>query len=427
MATPKLRFKGFYEKWQLTQLKDKADFLAGYAFSSKLMSNNICQYQLIKMSNIYKNKLDINRNPSYWQSINKKTEKYLLSKGDIVLTLTGTVGKKDYGYSVEINKNDKYLLNQRLVRIKGKEEESTSKFLHYRVSTSIFYYHFFNAAKGGTGNQANVSVEDIKLIKILFPSIKEQTKIATFLSAVDTKIDELTQKHELLVEYKKGMMQQIFSQKLRFKADDGSDFEDWEESKFSEFFTFHMTNSLSRAKLSEQGNVMNIHYGDIHTKFSTLFDTTKEDVSFIKNKTDALKIKSDQFLQIGDLIIADASEDYDDIGKTLEIINLDGKKAVAGLHTYIARPNQTYATGFCGYMMQAEKIRKQIKVLATGISVLGISKTNLNKLDLAMPSLPEQTKIASFLTAIDQKIDNVAEQIDHAKTWKKGLLQQMFV
>ena len=222
-------------------------------------------------------------------------------------------------------------------------------------------------------------------------------------------------------------MQQLFSQKLRFKADDGSDFEDWKESKFSECFTFHMTNSLSRAKLSEQGDVMNIHYGDIHTKFSTLFDTTKEEVSFIKNKTDTLKIKSDQFLQIGDLVIADASEDYNDIGKTLEIINLDGKKAVAGLHTYIARPDQIHATGFCGYMMQSAKVRKQIKVLATGISVLGISKTNLNKLDLAIPSLPEQTKIANFLTAIDQKIDNVAEQIDQAKTWKKGLLQQMFV
>jgi type I restriction enzyme S subunit len=199
----------------------------------------------------------------------------------------------------------------------------------------------------------------------------------------------------------------------------------WEKNKFSECFTFHMTNSYSRAKLSSQGDVMNIHYGDIHTKFSTLFNVAEESVPFITSKTDCLKIKQDQFLRIGDLVIADASEDYEDIGKTLEVVNLDGKRVVAGLHTYIARPNETYATGFFGYLMQTEKVRKQIKVLATGTSVLGISKTNLNKLDLELPSLPEQTKIASFLTAVDTKIDELNQKHELLTEYKKGMMQQL--
>lgn len=100
---------------------------------------------------------------------------------------------------------------------------------------------------------------------------------------------------------------------------------------------------------------------------------------------------------------------------------------VAGLHTYIARPVQPFALGFCGYLMQTFEVREQIKKLATGISVLGISKTNIGKVEIKVPCLKEQTKIANFLSSIDQKIEVVVQQIEQAKTWKKGLLQQMFV
>jgi len=259
------------------------------------------------------------------------------------------------------------------------------------------------------------------------PERREQTKIASFLSAVDEKISQLTQKHQLLSQYKQGMMQKLFSQQLRFKADDGSEFGEWEEVKFSGIFNFHQTNSYSRALLAEYGEIMNIHYGDIHTKFSMLFDVNKESVPFLNDEVDTSKIAKEQFLKVGDLVIADASEDYKDIGKSIEVISLNNQKVVAGLHTYIARPVKPFALGFCGYMMQTFPVREQIKKLATGISVLGISKTNLGKVELKVPSLEEQTKIANFLSAIDQKIEVVVQQIEQAKTWKKGLLQQMFV
>ena len=210
--------------------------------------------------------------------------------------------------------------------------------------------------------------------------------------------------------------------KLRFKAFD----ENWEKVKFSEKFNFHSTNSYSRALLSENGEIMNIHYGDIHTKFSMLFNVTKEQVPFLSDEVDIQKISQNQFLQVGDLVIADASEDYKDIGKTIEIVNLDNQKIVAGLHTYIARPNHPFALGFSGYLMQTFEVREQIKKLATGISVLGISKTNLGKVELRIPYLEEQTKIASFLSAVDEKITQLSQKLHLLNQYKQGMMQKLF-
>lgn len=210
--------------------------------------------------------------------------------------------------------------------------------------------------------------------------------------------------------------------KLRFKAFD----ENWEKVKFSEKFNFHSTNSYSRALLSENGEIMNIHYGDIHTKFSMLFNVTKEQVPFLSDEVDIQKISQNQFLQVGDLVIADASEDYKDIGKTIEIVNLDNQKIVAGLHTYIARPNHPFALGFSGYLMQTFEVREQIKKLATGISVLGISKTNLGKVELRIPYLEEQTKIASFLSAVDEKISQLTQKHELLNQYKQGMMQKLF-
>ena len=102
MSVPALRFREFSGDWDLYPLKDRIDFLAGYAFDSKLMSAEKSIFQLIKMSNVYQGELSLDRNPAYWGELDNGTRKFLLKKGDVVLTLTGTVGKKDYGYSVDI-------------------------------------------------------------------------------------------------------------------------------------------------------------------------------------------------------------------------------------------------------------------------------------------------------------------------------------
>ena len=350
----------------------------------------------------------------------KLIDEHQLQEGDILMITTA-----DCGLSAVFEKQEiPFIASAYAVRIVLKNSLD-SLWVKYYLQTQHIVNEVNKYVRKGT--LSNLPLSDISKFSFTVPALEEQTKIATFLSAVDEKISQLTQKHELLSQYKQGMMQKLFSQQLRFKADDGSEFGEWEEVKFSGIFNFHQTNSYSRALLAEYGEIMNIHYGDIHTKFSMLFDVNKESVPFLNDEVDTSKIAKEQFLKVGDLVIADASEDYKDIGKSIEVISLNNQKVVAGLHTYIARPVKPFALGFCGYMMQTFPVREQIKKLATGISVLGISKTNLGKVELKVPSLEEQTKIANFLSAIDQKIEVVVQQIEQAKQWKKGLLQQMFI
>ena len=405
MAVPKLRFKEFDQKWGVDALQDQIDFLAGYAFDSKLMSNEPQKYQLIKMSNVYQNQLDLTRNPSYWTNIDSKIEKFLLKKGDIVLTLTGTVGKTDYGYNVEIDKDDKFLLNQRLVRLRAKQDLSDSKFIQYRISTDKFFYHFFYSSKGGTGNQSNVSIEDLKLLELNFPSKEEQTKIASFLSNVDEKISQLTQKHELLSQYKQGMMQKLFSQQIRFKADDGSEFGEWEEKELKEV-----------AEINPKAKKLpaNFIYIDLESveKGQLLLQKNIE-LQDAPSRAQRLLAKGDVLFQ---MVRPYQQNNY--------YFNLSGEYVAS---TGYAQIRTKLDSKFIYYALHEKTFLDEVMNRCTGTSYPAINSSDLSSIEMFVPCLEEQTKIANFLSAIDQKIEVVAQQIEQAKTWKKGLLQQMFV
>ena len=419
MAAPKLRFKEFDGDWSQSKIGEIFQVTSG---STPLRSDN----RFFENADIaWVKTTDLNN--GLIEKTEEKISQIALKETSVKILPKGTVFVAMYGGFNQIGRTGLLVheaaCNQALSAIYP-NEKIDSYFLLTFLNHKVDDWKNFAAS---SRKDPNITKSDVLAFPLKYPVKEEQTKIASFLSAVDEKISQLTQKHELLSQYKQGMMQKLFSQQLRFKADDGSEFGEWEEVKFSGIFNFHQTNSYSRALLAEYGEIMNIHYGDIHTKFSMLFDVNKESVPFLNDEVDTSKIAKEQFLKVGDLVIADASEDYKDIGKSIEVISLNNQKVVAGLHTYIARPVKPFALGFCGYMMQTFPVREQIKKLATGISVLGISKTNLGKVELKVPSLEEQTKIANFLSAIDQKIEVVVQQIEQAKTWKKGLLQQMFV
>ena len=299
---------------------------------------------------------------------------------------------------------------------------------------SLFFTYYFNTMKNqfakmvAGGNPSNLYYENLKPLAIWRPSLPEQQKIASFLSSVDKKIDLLRQKKDTLELYKKGLMQKIFSQEIRFKQDDGSDFPDWEEVALGEYSSFLFTNSLSRADLADEGLVQNIHYGDIHTRFSSQYDQHVETTPYVSDLKIAAKLHKSNQLQRGDVVIADASEDYADIGKAIEIISASNTPLFAGLHTIAMRPDSAkFTVGFSSYLFQSTEVRRQIHRLAQGAKVLGLSKGNIQSLMVSLPCLGEQKKIAEFISAVDRQNNKLVRIIENMETFKKGLLQQMFV
>ena len=211
---------------------------------------------------------------------------------------------------------------------------------------------------------------------------------------------------------------------MRFTEFEG----EWVNKKLGQIYKFKITNSLSRADLNyENGSVKNIHYGDIHTQYATLFDITKESVPYINHELNITKYSDENYCQEGDLIFADASEDYNDIGKCIEIVNLNNEKVQSGLHTLLARPEKSImAIGFAGYLMKSGNVKLQIQREAQGTKVLSITSGRLSKIELIFPALPEQQKIASFFTAIDQKISQLKRKKTLLEQYKKGVMQKIF-
>jgi len=203
----------------------------------------------------------------------------------------------------------------------------------------------------------------------------------------------------------------------------------WHEKSMGDTYSFKGNNSLSREKLNyKNGAVKNIHYGDIHTKFSTLFDITKESVPFINPSESLDGFRAENDCAERDMVFADASEDLDDIGKSIEIIALNGERVVAGLHTILARPNGgELATGFGGYLFKCRRVRVQIEKESQGSKVLGISATRLAKIDLPFPpTCAEQRKIAECLSTLDELIEAESDKLESLKLRKSWLLQQLF-
>ena len=214
--------------------------------------------------------------------------------------------------------------------------------------------------------------------------------------------------------------------KLRFPEFQGAD--GWASEPMGKVYSFKGNNSLSRDKLNYlTGSVRNIHYGDIHTKFSTHFDITKELVPFV-NESEKSVIRDENLCAEGDIIFADASEDMADIGKSIELVSLNGERVVSGLHTILARQTgDRIALGFGGHLFKSGWVRAQIQREAQGAKVLGISSTRMRNLHLPLPyDKAEQQKIADCLSSLDELITAQARKVDALKTHKKGLMQQLF-
>ncbi len=414
---PALRFPEFEGDWEIKKLKDIGKFIGGGTPSTQNQNFWNGNIPWVSSSDLTDESIyQINATRFINDNAIKLSATKLVPKNSILIVSRVGVGKvavnevdlctsQDFT-NVFLNV-DNYIFIAYLLKIK------TTKLLGFNQGTSI---------KGFVKS-------DLEVLELNIPTLSEQQKIADFLVQIDNKIEKLTKKKKLLERYKKGVMQKIFSQEIRFKDNKGNDYPDWKTKKFGEIFSFRTTNSFSRENLNyDNGSVKNIHYGDVHTSFSTLFNVSKEVVPLINSKIELGRISKDNYCKIGDLVIADASEDYEDVGKCIEIINLNNEKVLSGLHTILARPDlYKMHVGFSGYLMKSNNVRLQIKIMAQGSKVLSISSKRLSEINLIIPEITEQQKITDFLTEIDSKIRHVSKQLEGTKQYKKGLLQKMFI
>ena len=209
---------------------------------------------------------------------------------------------------------------------------------------------------------------------------------------------------------------------LRFKG-----FTDpWEQRKLDDAFEFTVpNNTLSRAELNqENGSVMDVHYGDVLIKYGAVLDAQYDELPFITGKT-----KEDfkgALLQDGDIIIADTAED-ETTGKACEIINIQDKNVVAGLHTMVCRPRDKTAEGYFGYYLNSDSYHHQLLPLMQGIKVLSLSRTNVQKTTVKYPQdTAEQEKIAECLKSIDTLITLHQRKYEKLVNIKKSMLDKMF-
>ena len=285
-------------------------------------------------------------------------------------------------------------------------------------------YNNLRLISSGDGTRGGLNLKLIGNYSVSIPSLSEQQKIADFLSTIDTIIEKQRATVSAWEERKKGVMQKLFSQEVRFKADDGSDFPDWEEKSFVNTFDSLNNSTFSRDCLNyENGSVKYIHYGDILVKYNSSVDVCDAIVPFVNEDLDCERFA---ILQDGDIVIADTAED-DTVGKVIEIENTSNVKTIAGLHTIACRPKEKFASKYLGYYMNSDEYHNQLRPYMQGIKVTSISKSNIALTKIMVPSLPEQQKIADCLSALDTVIQKQKETLEKWQELKKGLLQQMFV
>jgi len=410
MATPKLRFKEFEGDWTLQNLGDSFSLISGYAFPSSVSTDSGAKW--LKIADIGIQQMTPN-NPSYLPlEYLDKYSQFIVNKDDYVIALTRPILNKKLKIAKVGDFYDGSLLNQRVAKISSRN--NNLDFIYSLLQKSKTVEELENSIAGT--DPPNLSLNDVKEIKLGFPSKEEQTKIASFLSAVDEKISQLTQKHELLSQYKQGMMQKLFSQQIRFKADDGSEFGVWGKKKVSDLFV-----EIKDKVLNQDIETYSITAGK---GFVSQAEKFGRDISGMQNSNYIVLKPNDFSYNKGNSKTFKYGCVYlNEFNNSIAVPNV--------FISFRAKPTNNIYEKFYAQLFENHHLDRHLRLLISSSArmdgLLNVSKQGFFEIMLPLPCLEEQTKIANFLSSIDQKIKVVAQQIEQAKTWKKGLLQQMFV
>ena len=291
------------------------------------------------------------------------------------------------------------------------------------IGAYLTRWDFINRAlkyqQGTVYERMAVSPEDFVSIKCCFPQKAEQTRLAEFITLLDNRIAAQGKYVESLKKYKRGLSNSLFD---RLSA--GS------ESRlciFGDMMTIMQNNTFSRDNLSVGGNgVRNIHYGDVLIKYGAVLDLHSENVPVINAEQDISKFSALSYLRNGDVVFADTAEDYT-VGKSTEIIGAENIAALSGLHTIPCRPQDSFAPMYLGYYFNSDYFKKQLYPMIQGTKVSSISKSEIIKTKIIVPCLQEQARIASIMSALDDRIDAAKHTTKDLIDLRSGLLQQLFI
>jgi len=395
---PQLRFREFGGEWEEKKLGEVTTYVD---YRGRAPTKTEEGHFLVTAKNIKKGFIDYECSKEYVAESDylNVMSKGLPEIGDVLFTTEAPMG------NVAQVDDKNIALAQRVIKFRSKKMLSNLYLLHYMLS-AVFQKSISEKSIGTTVQ--GISGKELHRIRLAFPFLHEQEKIASFLSSVDTRIEQLTKKKTLLEQYKKGVMQKIFSQELRFKDDDGSEYPEWVEKKLGEVGIISTGKTPSTTDNS-------LWDGDI--KFITPTDI-KDNVKYqIHTQRTVLKQSKMKVLETGSIVYTCIAS----IGK----MAITTYPSITNQQINSVTVNQNNNNEFIYY--QLLKLTPFIQSTQANTTLPIINKTEFSKFKINLPSLKEQTKIANFLSSLDEKLLHVSQQLDSTKQFKKALLQQMFV
>lgn len=418
---PKIRFKGFEGEWIETSLSNLSSNFK-YGINAAAVSFD-GENKYLRITDIDDTMHSFLQNDVTSPGTDLSCcDEYLMQDGDIVIARTGASVGKSYIYHPFDGKVyfAGFLIRMRL------NENTNRDFVFQNTLTNAYAKHVqFVSQRSG---QPGINVNELQAYKLRIPSLSEQQFIATYFRTLDNKIQSTSKKLASLKKLKSASLVAMFPQqgettpKVRFKGFEG----EWKKVKFLEIFEFLKNNSLSRAELSSKGDFINIHYGDILIKYGDLVNIQNEELTYIRDCRIGQTLYKMCSLQNGDIIIADAAEDYS-VGKCSEIVNIGNNKVVSGLHTIPCRPLITFAQGYLGHYINSNSYHNQLLPLIQGSKISSISKKTLSQTSVFVPSYEEQQSIATFFRSLDRKIALETARLEKLKQIKLACLDKMFV
>ena len=402
---PRLRFKEFTDEWEEKNLSSLFERI-----TEKNTENNdnvltiSAQYGLISQTDFFN------------KSVAGKdlTKYYLLHRDDFAYNKSYSNGYP-MGAIKRLTKYDKGIVSTLYICFKKRNNDNVS-FLEQFFESKKIEKSIQDIAQEGARNHGllNIGVGDFFDITIKIPYFEEQEKIADFLSNVDKKISITEKKLNLFNEYKKGIMQKIFNQELRFKDENGNDYPEWEENKIGKFSKVQGGYAFKSENFKEEGvpvirisNLSNSGFG-IDKNNLVFYDEIENIDSFIINK--------------GNLLIALSGATT---GKT-SIYDMP-YKAYLNQRVAVFKESEKFYYSFLVQFVKTTQFSNQLKNVIVAGAQPNISTKDIENFVVNLPCFEEQQKIADFLSAIDTKIEKISDELENLKEFKKGLLQQMFV